>query len=56
MGGKAVNTGRYEVGLFEIELTKAGLNHPLLYNLKDSEKWVNAHLVEVIESLKTLLY
>ena len=47
MGGKAVNTGRYEVGLFEIEPTKEGLNHPLLRNLKDSEKWVNAHLVEV---------
>ncbi len=49
MGGKAINTGRYEVGLFEIEPTQAGLNHPLLSNLKDSEKWVNAHLVEITQ-------
>jgi GMP synthase-like glutamine amidotransferase len=52
MGGQAINTGRYEVGLFEIEATQAGLNHPLLNNLNASEKWVNAHLVEVIESPK----
>ncbi len=52
MGGKAANTGRYEVGLFEIEPTQAGLNHPLLSNLKDSEKWVNAHLVEVTKEPK----
>jgi len=52
MGGKAVTTGQYEVGLFEIKPTKEGLNHPLLRNLKDSEKWVNAHLVEVIKAPK----
>ena len=52
MGGKAVNTGRYEVGLFEIEHTQAGLDHPLLSNLSASEKWVNAHLVEVVETPK----
>ena len=52
MGGKAINTGKYEVGLFEIKPTKEGLNHPLLNNLKDSEKWVNAHLVEVVEAPK----
>ncbi len=52
MGGKADNTGQYEVGLFEIKPTKEGLNHPLLRNLKDSEKWVNAHLVEVTKTPK----
>jgi len=52
MGGKAANTGQHEVGLFEIKPTKEGLNHPLLRNLKDSEKWVNAHLVEVIKAPK----
>ena len=55
MGGKAIDTGRYEVGLFEIEPTEEGLNHPLLKNLKDSEKWVNAHLVEVIEAPKNAI-
>ena len=49
MGGKAINTRRYEVGLFEIEPTQGGHNHPLLSNLKDSEKWVNAHLVEITQ-------
>jgi len=55
MGGKASNTGHYEVGLFEIKPTKEGLNHPLLRNLKDSEKWVNAHLVEVTHAPKNAL-
>ena len=52
MGGKALNTGRYEVGLFEIEPTQEGLNHPLLSDIKDSEKWVNAHLVEITQEPK----
>jgi len=55
MGGEAGNTGQYEVGLFEIKPTKEGLNHPLLRNLKDSEKWVNAHLVEVIKAPKNAI-
>ena len=49
MGGKAEKTDQHEVGLFEIEPTEKGLNHPLLHNLKGSDKWVNVHLVEVVK-------
>ncbi len=48
IGGRAEKTDRYEVGLFEIELTEEGLNHPLLQNLGGATEWVNVHLVEVV--------
>tara|TARA_B110000967_G_scaffold209578_1_gene266423 strand:+ start:608 stop:1300 length:693 start_codon:yes stop_codon:yes gene_type:complete len=47
LGGKAEKTNDYEVGLFEIEPTSEGKNHPLLKDLGASTKWVNVHLVEV---------
>ena len=52
LGGKAEKTDNYEVGLFAIEPTEKGLNHPLLKNFKKSDKWVNVHLVEVVEAPK----
>ena len=51
LGGRAEKTDNYEVGLFGIEPTEEGLNHPLLKNFKKSDKWVNVHLVEVVLSL-----
>ena len=48
IGGRAEKTDQYEVGLFEIEPTKEGQDHPLLNNLGVSTKWVNVHLVEVV--------
>lgn len=47
LGGKVVKTENYEVGLYEVSLTAQGLSHPLLYNIPNPSKWVNAHLAEV---------
>ena len=52
LGGRAEKTDNYEVGLFGIEPTEEGLNHPLLKNFRKSDKWVNVHLVEVVEAPK----
>jgi len=52
LGGRAEKTDNYEVGLFGIEPTEKGLNHPLLNNFRKSDKWVNVHLVEVVEPPK----
>ena len=41
-----------EIGLFEIEPTAAGIDHPLLLNLPDNTRWVNVHLVEVTRAPK----
>ena len=50
LGGRVEKTEQYEVGLFEIEPTKEGINHPLLRNLGSTTKWANVHLVEVVEA------
>ena len=52
LGGRAEKTDNYEVGLFGIDPTEEGLNHPLLKNFRKSDKWVNVHLVEVVEAPK----
>lgn len=47
MGGEVQSTDLHEIGLFEIEPTAEGLNHPLLHNLPNPSKWVNVHSAEV---------
>lgn len=46
-GGKAGPTNQYEIGIFQITPTKAGLNHPFLANLPTIPGWTNAHLAEI---------
>ena len=50
LGGRAEKTDNYEIGLIAIEPTEEGLNHPLLKNFSKLDKWVNVHLVEVVEA------
>ena len=47
MGGEVTAADTFEVGLFDVRPTHAGLNHPLLFGLPMPATWTNVHLAEV---------
>ena len=47
LGGSVDKSDNYEIGLFQVMPTRAGIDHPLLSNLPEIMQWVNVHLVEV---------
>lgn len=49
MGGQAGPCPKHEIGLFTINATDAGANHPLLQDLPEPSLWVNVHRAEVTE-------
>ena len=49
LGGRVGPSSAFEVGIYPITPTKAGINHPLLANLPESPGWANVHSAEVTE-------
>lgn len=48
LGGQTAPAARHEIGLFAIEATADGVNHPLLKDLPQPSLWVNVHRAEVV--------